>query len=435
MPKKLNMSVTSRFLTEARPIAERELPSPFPAPPRNRSAIGRLAFRGPTPKLDCSVDELVQAASLDSLEDAVFFLDTNMFTKELDPALWNAMCARKVAIAPGIWKELLPWLRTPFCNTVMRNDVVAAAQRQVARGGDTQQVSKGKIEILFLGEQYISLGYDYYHDLLALRKATGPVAANVLQKRFQRVPTRDEFLAEVQRNFGERGFLLARKGNDAATSTNRVTDEHLVVMAILTAILGGSEVFIVTRDADVLEQYFKVLVLMKENYRAMLAAEQYAAHPASMNFREVPVENDGSHVPAFAGNNVLQLETTDSEFNPLPKSFHFVNVYCWLIGGDPNQLKATFVNFCAETEMSRMLKIKAATGGLNTDKFGERNCTIRTSPLAPDNHRVIVSIGRETALPGPLAKFSFDDFYNTLFCNEVHTKHSYQPPTMPSVRL
>lgn len=317
----------------------------------------------------------------------------------------------------------------------MRNDVVAAVQRQVARGGNTQQAGKEKIEVLFLDEQYISHGYDYYHDLLALRKAMGPIAAKVLQKRFQRAPTKDEFLAEVQGNFGERGFLLAKKGSDAASSPNRVIDEHLLVTAILTAILKGSEVIIVTRDTDVLEQYFKVLVLMKENYRAMLAAEQYAVSPASMNFREISVENDGLHVPAFSGNSILQLETTDSEFNPLPKSFHFVNVYCWLIGGDPSRLKATFANFCAETEMSEMLRIKAATGGQNTDKFGKRNCTIRTSLLAPDNHRVIVSIGRETALPGPLARFSFDDFHNTLFCNEVRTRHSYQPPSPPSVGL
>jgi hypothetical protein len=309
----------------------------------------------------------------------------------------------------------------------MRDDVVAAAQKQVDRGESAQRSEHEKIEVLFLNEEYVSHGYNYYHDLLALRKAMGPVAAAVLEKRFQRAPTRDEFVAEVQGNFGERGFLLARKGSEIAGSPNKTTDEHLLVTAILTAIMKGSEVFIVTRDTDVLEQYVKLLVLMKENYRAMLAAERYPASPETMAFREVTVENDGVHVPAFAGCSILQLETTDFEFNPLPSTFHFVNIYCWPIGGDPSRLKATFSTFCAETEMSKMLKVKASTGGLNTNKFGDRNCTIRTSRLSPENHRVFVSIGRETVLPSPLGRFSFDDVNNTLFCNEVQTRHLYSP--------
>ena len=254
----------------------------------------------------------------------------------------------------------------------------------------------------------------------------GPLASAVLTKRLGRAPTRNEFLAEVQGNLGERGFLMARKGNEAANSPNKITDETLVLTAILTAIIRGSEVFIVTRDADVLEQYFKLLVLIKEHYRAMLAAEQYAANPGAMAFRQMPVQDDGVHVPPFTGTSFLQFETTDQEFNPLPPSFHFVNIYCLLLGGEPERMKTTFASFCAETEMARVLRVKAATGGLSTDKLGGRNCLVHTGPLTVSNHRVIVSIGKErTQSFAGFGPIGVDDLHNTLFSNELSTKIFY----------
>jgi hypothetical protein len=84
-------------------------------------------------------------------------------------------------------------------------------------------------------------------------------------------------------------------------------------------------------------------------------------------------------------------------------------------------MKVTLSSFCAETEMAQMLKVKAMTGGLSTDKFGGRNCTIQTAPLTPENHKVIVSIGKETMMPFGDYSFGFDDFQNTLFENERST--------------
>lgn len=73
-----------------------------------------------------------------------------------------------------------------------------------------------------------------------------------------------------------------------------------------------------------------------------------------------------------------------------------------------------------------MLKVKVATGGLNTDKLDGRNCTIRTAPLTPTNHRVVVSVGKERILQfGNLGGFGANDFLNTLFENERRTNLSY----------
>ncbi len=39
------------------------------------------------------------------------------------------------------------------------------------------------------------------------------------------------------------------------------------------------------------------------------------------------------------------------------------------------------MTFCAEREMERLLHHKAITGGLNSYKFGEKNCHLWLAPL------------------------------------------------------
>jgi hypothetical protein len=97
-----------------------------------------------------------------------------------------------------------------------------------------------------------------------------------------------------------------------------------------------------------------------------------------------------------------------------------------LLGGEPTNMKVTFCTFCAETEMARVLKVKASTNGLSTDKFNGRNCIIRTAPLMRDNHRVIVSIGEEMRVPfHRIGNIGVDDFRNALTANELTTRLHY----------
>jgi hypothetical protein len=252
----------------------------------------------------------------------------------------------------------------------------------------------------------------------------GPLASAVLTKQLGRAPTQEEFHAEVQSQFGERGYLLAKKGLEAQDSANKLTDEQLVVTAMLTAILKGSEVVIVTRDPDVLEQYAKLCTLMKEHYRAMLIAERYSADPAAYAFKEVPLLHDNLRA-RFSGDSILEFETRDSDFNPLPRKFHFVMIYCLLIGGESDNMKVTVSSFCAETEMARALRLKAATNGLTTDRFGGRNCIILTEHLTPDKQKVIALIGNEKR--ARFADFTpgVDDVHNTLTPNEVSMRVHY----------
>lgn len=76
--------------------------------------------------------------------------------------------------------------------------------------------------------------------------------------------------------------------------------------------------------------------------------------------------------------------------------------------------------------MAKALQLKAATNGLTTDKFDGRNCTINTARFSPQNHEVIISIGKEMVMPaGKFGNIGISDFENALFCNEVRTHLSW----------
>jgi hypothetical protein len=425
---KPNRTITSQFLAGRRPLSTKEVPSPFPHPPPGRMPIGRLSFLGPTPKLPCQPSQLVEA--IGNLQpDAVVFADTNIFTKELDTSIWDAILRHQVFITPGVWKEIQPWLKTPFHNKSLRDHVISAIRGQVAAKRDTKELLNKltprvhgvpKIDVLFRDDEFTNSAFEYYFKLLIIRRAIGPIANSVLTKRFGKGPTSDQFLAEVQKRFGERGFRLAKKGLEGVASPNVVTDDELVVMAVHTAILRGSEVLLLTRDGDILEQYFKLISHVKEHYRAMLAADLYVSNTGAMAFQELPVRDDGIHVPLFEGSSFLKFETTDLDFNPLPPTFHFVNVYCFLLGGVPRDMRLTSCSFCGETEIAEVLRVKAATDGLNTRKLNGRDCIIHTAPGAPGNHQVVVSIGRDRTVQfGHFGKFSVNDMNNTFFDNEL----------------
>jgi len=417
------MTVTSRFFDEKSREASRQMSNPFPNPPPGRSAIGRLTSRAPSPKLHWATADFVNYIN-GTLPDAGFFFDTGVFTRELDSAIWNALSMRRILITPGVCQELLPWLRDPFCNKTVRDAVTSAAKTELGIPTQTRGAVNVNVKLLIPDDEFTSHGYDYYLRLLTLRKMMGPLASAVLTKKLGRAPTQEEFHAEVQSQFGERGYLLAKKGLEAQNSANRLTDEQLVVTAMLTAILKGSEVVIVTRDPDVLEQYAKLCTLMKEHYRAMLIAERYAANPTAYAFKEVPLLHENLRA-RFSGDSVLEFETRDREFNPLPRKFHFVMIYCLLIGGESDNMKVTVSSFCAETEMAHALRLKAATNGLTTDKFGGRNCIILTEHLTPDQQKVIALIGNERRARFGDFTPGVDDVHNTLIPSEVSMRVHY----------
>jgi hypothetical protein len=392
----------------------------------------RLGYMPPTEKMDMPGDKIAALIKPTLQSDAIFYLDTGIFTTCTSGPLWELFCSRHILIPPGVYKELDPWLKKPIRNPDIRDRVIESISKQVAMEEDTvnsdpspavaQALDDLGIQIRSPGERYLKHGYEYYFSLLGLRKLIGCVIEAELQRKNQRPPTPDEFLAVAQSRHGERGYQLAKKGLDSKGLPNAFNDEQTVVMAVLTAILEGRETYIVTTDTDVPEQFIKLYTLIKEHYRAMLAAERYD-DPSQMGFKEVSLADQPAHNHGWNAAAILELRLPESEFDVLPRRFQSVVVHCILLGRGEKTPTFSYCWFAMDTDAARVLQIKAATRGRSTDRFGDRNLTIRTGPLYAQEHEVIVSIGQEKQFPfGGWGKFGADDFNNVLNCCEEVTR-------------
>jgi hypothetical protein len=190
--------------------------------------------------------EIVRTIGRSLQPDAIFFLDTNVFTRKMDKALWDMFLSRQVRVASMVWKELLPWMQNPFANREIRDIFVNSVRNQIAQAtgpavttsesGNGSVIGPTGIEVVLVDDQYIRHGYYYFLELLGTRKQMGIRVAEDLERKLGRPPRDDEFLSDVQRHLGERGFQLAKKGKDAKGSPNLFSDEETVVVAWLTAI-------------------------------------------------------------------------------------------------------------------------------------------------------------------------------------------------------
>jgi hypothetical protein len=421
MGKKVNMTVTSRFRVDQKPVAW------VVPPPPGAPVDHRLCFSKPTGKLDRTCADLAGIIN-NASPNALFFLDTNFFTKSMDAQVWDALRIKRFLITPMVREELKPWKSTPFCNQSVR-DVVVQAERLHALGlplpPDGLALALHSLgvpyfrstELLRLGNRYKTHGYEYYFNLLALRKHVGPTIVTTLEQRLGRLPAQDEFAKEAQGHLGDRGFRLAKKGLEAATSPNLLTDEELVVSAVLTGILRGGDLYILTWDIDLQEQFYKLLSLMTSHYEAMLVGEKYAANPESMVFR--PEHLSGEQSGGYEEDAVLVCNIPRSTLaNILPRNPHPVYLSCLLLGGNKNNLKITRTSFCAETEMASLLRMKSATGGMNTDKFHGKNVFVELTTFTPSEPGYRIYIGKEKRITIAGQEFGWPDASNALACNE-----------------
>lgn len=125
MPPKKNYSLTSRYFAETKPFAVGHSALPILL---NNRPFRRLAFGEPLEKMRIASWEFVDRIRTFFAENAIFFPDTNFFTKAINPAVWDALLRKRIAIPPLIRQELEPWLKEPFHNPRVRNVVLDAIQ-------------------------------------------------------------------------------------------------------------------------------------------------------------------------------------------------------------------------------------------------------------------------------------------------------------------
>ena len=158
-----------------------------------------------------------------------------------------------------------------------------------------------------------------------------------------------------------------RKNRKSTPDDKWATDESLVVLAALHALKTGQPTVVLTRDQDVLEQFYKLWWFLENHYRAMLMADRYADDP--LGFRMHPLPDHPRIRNLFESTRGLLSELgSDRLTSVLPKRFDFVSAECWLIGG-----RFTRLIFGAERQMARLIELKGLTGGLVSDRLDGRN--------------------------------------------------------------
>lgn len=313
-----------------------------------------------SPKYEYDPSEL--AVRIAEWPEGLFFLDTSLFDQHTDDRIWDALLARQNALVlvPEVRQELEPWLATN------RDHVATKAVQQGHQA--FRDDGLGKLDDIAWRALV------YYVRLLAVRSRAFDAADAVFRANVGRAPRdAEELEAFKHRWLGERGYLLARKEVETGTPRRR-TDEVVVCAAVSTAIRTAQPTFILTKDEDLAEHFYKLVWLLDTQYRGMLFADAYLDDLSRFARREWP---EGAVLEeAFARPGIL-LERTDEDLEDiLPDRYAPVPVACIVGGHFLSEHHFTF-----ETPMRRLLDVKGRTGGLNTERLIPRNCHIWLAPL------------------------------------------------------
>jgi hypothetical protein len=362
-------------------------------------------IRPPIPITDAKLPETIRGAG-----DAAFFCDTSVFDERLDPAIIEAMLAapNRLVLTPFVMAESKDWLGRhpdhPLAAAIVKKEAPVLERKPPADG------ARGRSSYL------------YYLWLLLMRRGTFELHERRFEEEHGRAPNeveREAIRLEVEKQYGPRGFMLAKKGLSKVPA-----DESLPILAAEFALETGRIAHVVTADADVLDQFAKLLWLLDTHYRAMLLADHYASDFAKFSPRPLRLSrvfrDDQSAFPFEPGSAVLIDRGSEDLLHVLPPRPRCVAISCWHLSKDFSAM-----TFMAEQEMRRVLEVKDRTGGLNTDRLGDRNLHAWLAPLpVRDEDRVCAAVVRDkrVTLPGTAVRVPMHDFAQSAFSIERHTR-------------
>jgi hypothetical protein len=361
-------------------IVNRPLADPLPG----RACSSRLTWH-PSGPIDFDPRDLARTIENPLNGDMQWFSDSNFFIIPTDQSVWEALLAKqdRLVLAIPVHHELQQWLMNPESNRLAADQIMLALNRS---SFGRSQSAPTKVELTDRDKASIRLldfpredqtrctSLEYYTNLLGMRNKAFVAISLKFAEEHGRPPTNQELSNYCKDNLGTRTQLLAKSGAEAKVPANKYNDEAMVLLALADAIHTGRETAILTRDEDVLEQYYKAMWLIDTHYRAMLLAELYQADP----FAFYPVRRIVDDQRRFFDGEVLLLRKPSDELREvLPKSYTPVPVHCFFLVKE----KLFQLTFIAEREMARILDVKGRTGGLSTDRFDGRNCHICLGPM------------------------------------------------------
>lgn len=377
---KRKRTITGTYFVETRPNRELSQEAPTNPIPEGRKYIARMGWNfNPGVRFEATAEQIATMIRDSALPDTVFFLDTCFLRAPLDDRIWNALLTKQVAIPRLVGDELTDWMASPGCNRA----TAAVVHRRLEQGSD-------RVIRTFHREEYRRHAYDYYFPLLLLRKLKGKQWAIEFENARGRRPTKEEFFSgfkKLGRAYDDRAARIAWKGACDYERKNYAADEQTVTMAVLHALMTGRETTILTRDHDLMDQFYKLIFLVDTHYLSMLFAAKYAASPrefAPQSKRTICKGHPDVFDDRFAGDDdVFMRPNLPADIlwqNLLPAEFDFVNIGCMWFGDGPEVLQTAEMTFCADRAMVEVLRTKADTNGLNTTLLGAKNCHIWPCP-------------------------------------------------------
>lgn len=329
--------------------------------PEGRTHAPRLAWQTTRP-FKTDMDLIATEFGRTALPDCQYVIDTSFVTGvEWPNGLWDRLLANSILVPPLVQLELEPWLNDPRKNSYFHAEYASA-------------VSGSHKSIKFLPklnlEDPIDRGACYYIRLLGFRKEVLSFAEGKLSKTNGISPAPEDIDRWAQKLVQSRGFVLAKKGALDAEKPNWLADEATVVRAAISAINSGRETVILTRDNDLLEQFYKLMYMLDTDYRGMLLADAYATQP--LNFIQRPVSDSFAGAFHIEDARLLHMPVGGDE-RVLPSKFCWVMLYVDVFGGEGYEQKLTHLAFCAEKEMIDVVRMKGMAGGKNTNRFGAMN--------------------------------------------------------------
>ena len=372
--KKRTMATTMRNMLERGKFVD-TLSEPEP---------DRFVWSLPSAKQETDYGEWADYVGRRIPPDTQIFLDTCFITShEIPRQVWDALLSRRIVLTPMVRDELRPWFEKPRCNSYFRDAM-----------GKAHEADSPNLRLASYGdyggrEIYLRFVIPFYAELLAMRKQEAWWIVDRFKKTNDREPTEAEVERLFQRTGDERGYWIRKKGYQTRNSDHLAADEELVSLAVLDSLTKGTDCMLMTRDADVLDQFYKLTILVDRHYRDMWFADYFHRNKGSMKTQRMP---DTEHTrKLFNPENSMLVEKPDGIPKKLYPRLGRQILLCVLFGGERRSLVFTPMLYVADKDMWRLCVPRAVTRGrCCTHLLDGLNCYCELTPIGIDNKRFAI---------------------------------------------
>jgi hypothetical protein len=384
-------------------VGERRVRAPVSPP--GRTFVSRLSY---CIQPNLRLDQFDLEKTLANVADFWIFVDASFFDERTDVDVLRKLRVRnRLFVLPGVAEEIRSWAGSNPNGTVVKQVVGP-------NGDPTPELFDLWDQDKFLGDYGHS--YKYYIELLGVRRLLLPLAVDNFEFETGAPPAESELqelLQTVHEECGSRAYALAKKCFPPRDKVLHVTDEAVVVAAVLSGIAYGKECMILGKDEDLLEQFYKLTSLLKIQLGARLFARFFQENEGRFTRFAIPSSVEPYSRFIVGEGNFLVERPADLDFL-LPTNARTTVLYCWLMGDYFSPLA-----FCAEDTMLGLLDCRESHNGLNTELLGGMNCHIHRFPIpVPNPKKPYAAFVHDEIVPTPLVPVRTIDVHHAIMCDE-----------------